>query len=57
MTLIGIFVYFCDSRLEILKSVGSKLVKPTVGCGELCAQTLLSFMCRSQFTFIQQRKP
>ncbi|CAH3026815.1 unnamed protein product [Porites evermanni] len=29
--------------IEILKSVGSKLIKPTVGNGELCAQTLLSF--------------
>ena len=37
------FLCLCDSRLEILESVGSKPVKPTVGCGELCAQTLLSF--------------
>ena len=43
MALITIFLFISGLRLEILKSVGFNLVKPTVGSGELCAQTLLSF--------------
>ena len=43
MALITIFLFISGLRLEILKSVGFNLVKPTVGSGKLCAQTLLSF--------------